>query len=218
MLTNRLGRAAALGASLCLLPAAAAWADCQTDFTRDNRVKAEAGPFKAVEERVPMSKMDDGSWVMSLRQGKVTSVTEAVPASKAFRYTTDAPLSGNIVMVGQRGWQQDGADGAWAALDADDVKTLAGALDEYFGTEELADLTCSAEDQGGRAVRLYRFTAAGNPFTGRNTITAQFDAKTGLPLSATYEAAGSKNKVSGTTTFTFDRKIQVKRPAGVGKS
>ena len=212
---------AALSVSLCLLPAVAAWADCQADFARDNRVKAAAGPFKTVEERVPMSKMDDGSWVETLRKGKTTSVTEAVPASNAFRFISDAPLSNNVIVIGQRGWTQDNSDNGdseWVALDAETLKELDGALDDYLANDELADLSCSTQEQDGRALRAYRFTVAGSPFTGRTTVSALFDAKTGLPLSATFEAAGPKNKFAGTTRFIFDRKIQVKRPAGAGKS
>ena len=75
-----------IAAAAWLAPACAAWADCQSDFARDNRVKPEAGPFKMTEDRVPMTRMSDGSWVMTLRQGKVTIIVpELIIAGEVYR-------------------------------------------------------------------------------------------------------------------------------------
>ena len=197
-----------------LAPACAAWADCQSDFARDNRVKPEAGPFKLTEDRVPMTRMSDGSWVLTLRQGKVTTVSEVVPDKAAFRITSDAPMGDHYMGVGQKAWSKSLPYGEWTALSAEDTQLFAGATATYMTTEGMTSLTCELQDKGGRAVRTYRYQVPGDGLSSKiTTITAQFDAKTGLPLTTEAEGETKSNKFTAAGRFEFDRTIQIRPPA-----
>ena len=205
--------AATLIAAGLLLPAGMAVADCQSDFARDNRVKPEAGPFKTTEERVPTSRLDDGRWVPTLRQGKVTTISEVVPARKAFRITTDAPFGDHYVGVGDRVWTRSGTEGEWAAMGADDAKLFAGATARYVLADDMSDLTCSASQHEGRAVRVYRYHVPGDGLSSTiTTITAQFDPRSGLPLTVASEGSAKSNAFTSSGRFVFDRGIQIQPP------
>lgn len=202
-------------AAALLLATGTAMADCQSDFARDNRVKPEAGPFKVTEARTPQSKLEDGRWVNSLRQGAVNSVTEVVPARKAFRVTSDARFGTHYVGIGQRAWMKSLPDGAWEALDAETAAAFANATQTYVLAEDMSDLICSdAQDKGkGRAVRIYRYHVPGDGLTSTLTaINAQFDARSGLPLATTAEGMGKANAFKAVGHFVFDRKIDIRPP------
>jgi hypothetical protein len=199
----------------CLLAAGGALADCPGDFARDNRVKPQAGPFRLTEERVPVSRLDDDRWVPTLRQGKITTVSEVVPAKKAFRITTDAPFGDLYVGIGPRVWTQPLQGGAWQALDAEQARLFAAATAIYLGADDMSELACSEQTHEGRPMRVYRYQVPGDGLSSLGTtITARFDARSGRPLSVDSQGAGKANGFSSVGRFAFDRRIRVQPPTG----
>jgi hypothetical protein len=202
-------------AAACLLAAGAARADCAGDFARDNRVQPQAGPFRLTEERVPVSRLDDGRWVPTLRQGKVTTVSEVVPASQAFRITTDAPFGDQYVGIGRQVWTQSLPDGPWQALDAERARLLAAATATYLLADDMSELACTELAHEGRPMRVYRYQVPGDGLSSLGTtITARFDARSGRPLSVDSQGAGKANGFSSVGRFAFDRRIRVQPPTG----
>jgi hypothetical protein len=217
MKKNRTGHLARLCMVSALLCASGARADCAGDFARDNAFKPEAGAVRMHERKLPMSLLDDGRWVPTLRQETVNTVSELVPPN-AVRVTSDA-LYGmvGLVVLGDKGWIQDGRDGPWETLDAAESHDVAaGAFKTYLTTDGMSDLTCSKQERDGKPVRVYRYQIPGDGFSSSvNTATAYFDDATGLLVGVDIEGSLKKSKVTQTLTITFDDTIKIQPPDGI---
>ena len=197
-----------------LLPATAALADCPADFARDNRVQPDTGPYRYTEERTPMSKLDDGRWVPTLRIGSTKSVSEFVPATKAMRFTTNAPFGDDLYFLNNQAWIRASSGGEWKALlDADTLAALGTASQTYLMAQEMSNLACSTEQQAGRSVRVYRYNVPGDGLSSVTiAVTVTFDSQSGRPVSMASEGEAKKNRFTASGRFAFDPSIRIKKP------
>lgn len=210
----------ALSAALALLLPAAALADCQADFARDNRIKPEAGPFQILETSVPMSLLSDGQWVHTLQRVRNLSVTQVVPAQKAISIMAEAgdPLGSSLILIKQKGWKRLGATGPWQPLDTEFAKELANLFGTYLNVEGHSQLSCTTGEQDGRSVRVYRYSLPGNGITGKTiAVTAIFDAAHGLPLTVAAEGYGPQQRFTATGSYTFGSDIRIQPPTSAAK-
>lgn len=217
MKKNTAGHLASLCLASALLSSSGARADCAGDFARDNAFKPEVGAVRILERKLPMSLLDDGRWVPTLKQETVNTVSELVPPN-AVRISSDALIGMvGLVVLGDKGWIQDGRDSPWEALDAAQSKEVAaGAFKTYLNTEGMSDLTCSKQERDGKPVRVYRYKTPGDGFSSSiSTATAYFDGETGLLLGADIEGSLKKSKVTQTLTVTFDGAIRIQPPEGI---
>lgn len=198
MKSNWTGNLARFCLVSALLFSSSARADCVDDFARDNAFKPEAGAVRVHERKLPMSLLDDGRWVPTLKQETVNTVSELVPPN-AVRVTSDA-LYGmvGLVVLGDKGWIQDGRDGPWETLDAaESQEVVTGAFKTYLTTDGMSDVTCSKQERDGKPARVYRYKTPGDGFSSSvNTATAYFDEATGLLMGVDIEGSLKKSKVT----------------------
>jgi len=195
-----------------LISADAASADCNGEFTKANKMKVEAGPFR-VTDRVQTIFEIDGK--KSPAPPSVQMTEFVPPTSVHFRKET-AILNEEWVFLGKEGWTKE--DASWKSIPASEMGALVegGVYETYFYATELTDLVCHGESVlNGRKVHSYSYNVSTEGLLApvATAVTVYFDAETGRPLASRSDKSLTKSSMQHTeTVLEFDPSIKIERP------
>ncbi|MBH1963683.1 MAG: hypothetical protein I8H77_05080 [Comamonadaceae bacterium] len=201
---------AASAISVLLLTPGGVYADCVSEFTKANKAKVDAGPYRLIMRNQVTNELDGKKYVE-----KPTIQTYEFAPPDAVHLNDKSPLGDTeAIYIGKRGWTKE--KGTWKSIPAAEVQKLIGSglYGTYFNAPKRNSLVCHGESvNSGLKVRSYSYDIPIEDIIPRElAITTYFSAETGLPLAAVVETMILKTFHRTEMAVEFDRAIKIEHP------